>query len=145
MQPKVSIIVPVYNVERYLCQALDSAVGQTLRDIEIICIEDGSTDASASILRDYERRDTRIRCLWHERNLGTFKVRKEGILAALGKYVMFLDSDDQLELNACEMAYNTIERYGTDMVWFGAHANPSVNFDGNVVHLKKVWNQFLEK
>ncbi len=121
MQPKVSIVVPVYNVAQYLEKALDSAINQTLQEIEIICVEDGSTDGSAQILKDCESRDARIRCIWHEENMGTFKARKDGILASTGKYVMFLDPDDFLELNACEVAFNAIERHGTDIVQFGAN------------------------
>lgn len=119
MQPKVSVVIPVYNVEKFLAGCLDSVIKQTLADIEIICVEDGSTDNSAAILKKYCMQDSRLRVLWHERNLGTGMARKSGVLAARGEYIMFLDSDDELFLHACETAYAAIKRNGTDVLEFG--------------------------
>ena len=119
MQPKVSVIIPVYNVEKYLADCLDSVLNQTLTDIEIICVEDCSTDNSATILKEYSKMDSRIKVIWHMANAGSSKARKDGVLAAQGRYIMFLDSDDALFPHACETAYNAIEMYKTDVLEFG--------------------------
>lgn len=119
MQPKVSIIIPVYNVEKYLADCLNSVINQTLTDIEIICVEDGSTDNSATILKEYSKMDSRIKVSWHKANAGISKARKDGVLVAQGRYIMFLDSDDALFPRACETAYNAIEMYKTDVLEFG--------------------------
>ena len=91
--PKVSLLVPICNVERYLRVCLDSAVAQTLNDIEIICINDGSTDHSADVLTSAQRRDGRVRCLTQE-NAGAGMARNKGIAEAKGEYIAFLDADD---------------------------------------------------
>ena len=120
-KPKVSVIIPVYNVERFLAQCLDSVITQTCKEIEIICVEDCSTDRSKEILKNYAARDFRIRVIWHEKNLGLLKTRKDGVVVAKGQYIMFVDSDDTLEPNACETAYAAIEKNRTDAVEFGVH------------------------
>lgn len=91
--PKISVIIPVYNVEKYLPACLDSVVNQTLRDIEIICINDGSPDNSLSILQDYASKDERI-VLIDKQNEGVGKARNDGIRAAGGEFIAFMDSDD---------------------------------------------------
>ncbi len=136
LQPKVSVIVPVYNVEKFLAGCLNSAINQTLVDIEIICVEDGSTDNSAMILKEYSKQDSRIRVIWHERNLGTGLARKHGVLAARGEYIMFLDSDDEFFPHACEVAYTSIKTNKTDVLEFGVK---SVDSSG-----RKMYIAFLE-
>ena len=121
MQPKVSVIIPVFNVEKYLKDCLISVSKQTLNDIEIICVEDGSTDNSKEILKEYALRDSRIKIIWHEHNSGLVKTRKDGVMIARGKYIMFLDSDDELLPHACETAYTMIERNKTDALQFGVY------------------------
>ena len=91
--PKVSVIIPVYNTEPYLCQCLDSVVNQTLRDIEIICVDDGSADRSYEILASYAAKDRRFTLL-RQPNSGSGKARNKGILSAKGEYVVFMDADD---------------------------------------------------
>ncbi len=91
--PKVSIIVPVYNVEKYLSTCLDSLINQTLKDIEIICINDGSTDNSLNILNEYAQKDTRIIVI-NKENSGPGSCRNLGIEKATGEYIQFVDSDD---------------------------------------------------
>jgi len=93
MNPTISVIIPVYNVEQYLSRCLDSVVGQTYRELQIICVNDGSTDGSLSVLRDYAERDTRIRII-DQPNAGLSMARNAGIAKATGEYVLFLDSDD---------------------------------------------------
>ena len=87
--PKVSIIMPVYNVAEYLHQCLDSMINQTLKDIEIICVDDGSTDNSLNILKEYARRDHRI-TLFSSSHIGTGKCRNLALASAKGKYIGFV-------------------------------------------------------
>jgi len=127
MTPKVSVLIPVYNTERFLSYCLDSVINQTLREIEIVCVEDASTDHSGIILKRYAAKDSRISIIWHEKNAGLVKSRKDAVLSAQGKYIMFLDSDDELFPNACEVAFNAIENNKTDAVRFGVQ---SIDFKG---------------
>lgn len=115
MEPKVSVIVPVYNAEKYLRQCLDSIVNQTLGDIEIICVDDGSTDGSLSILKEYAEKDERIFIL-QQPNLRAGVARNNGLKIAKGKYLSFLDSDDFFELDMLEKMYNKIEEDKSDIV-----------------------------
>lgn len=116
--PKVSVIIPVYNVEEYLRQCLDSVVNQTLRDIEIICVDDGSTDGSAAILREYADKDSRVKVLLHEHtNAG--EARNAGMAVATGEYLGFVDSDDWCELTLFEKAYAKAKAENSDMVFWG--------------------------
>ena len=115
---KVSIIVPVYNVEDYLSQCIDSLINQTLKDIEIICVDDKSTDNSLNILKDYASKDSRIIILEQEINQGQGVARNRALDVAKGDYIMFCDPDDWYELDACELAYNQISSNNNDMVLF---------------------------
>lgn len=119
--PKVSVIVPVYNVEDYLNECIDSLINQTLDDIEIICVDDGSTDSSAEILRGYE--DERIKIITHE-NGGLSVARNTGLEHVSGEYIYFIDSDDILCENALEIMYNTSQEKSLDMLIFKL-----INFD----------------
>ncbi|MBR6412137.1 MAG: glycosyltransferase [Alphaproteobacteria bacterium] len=103
--PKVSVIIPVYNVEKYLRQCLDSVVNQTLKEIEIILIDDGSTDSSLSICKEYEKKDWRIQ-VYTQENKGAGAARNKGLKIAKGEYLSFLDSDDFFELNMLEKLYS---------------------------------------
>lgn len=116
---KVSVIIPVYNVERYLVECLNSLIKQTLKDIEIICVDDGSTDNSLNILNEYKKRDKRIIVL-QQKNLGAGVARNLGLKVAKGKYLSFLDSDDFFEKDMLELAYEQIEKDKSDVVIFAA-------------------------
>lgn len=117
---KVSVIIPVYNVEKYLSQCLDSVVKQTLKDIEIICINDGSTDSSADILNKYAAQDRRIKII-NQENQGISVARNSGIAAAKGEYIIFLDSDDFIEPTLAQKAYDTITKKKSDVLIFGTY------------------------
>ncbi|MDR2600769.1 MAG: glycosyltransferase [Oscillospiraceae bacterium] len=113
----VSVIIPVYNTEKYLRECLDSIVNQTLHDIEIICINDGSTDDSLVILNEYAANDNRFVVISQE-NRGQGAARNKGIRAAKGKYIYFIDSDDMLKPNALEKTYNYSVENNLDIVSF---------------------------
>lgn len=109
---KISIIVPVYNVEQYLPECLDSIINQTLRDIEIICINDGSPDNSIDILKRYSENDKRIKII-DKKNEGVGKARNDGIKAATGEFIAFMDSDDYYPSdNVLETLYNSAQKKG---------------------------------
>ena len=140
---KVSVIIPVYNVEKYLRQCLDSVVNQTLSDIEIICVNDCSPDNSLAILEEYAAKDNRIKIIDLQENKGIGNARNIAMKEALSEYVMFLDSDDWLELNACELAYNKIKKNNNDFVFFNLF-----NYYESTGEIKPIYNKtelFYEK
>lgn len=106
---KVSVIVPVYNVEKYLAVCLDSIITQTLTDTEIICVNDGSTDTSADILADYAQKDSRIKIITQE-NKGLSGARNSGVKVAKGEYTCFVDSDDQIPPYALQTLLQIAEK-----------------------------------
>jgi glycosyltransferase involved in cell wall biosynthesis len=121
--PLVSVLVPVYNVEDYLERCLDSILRQTLSELEIICVNDGSTDSSLSILEKYKAQDDRVKIV-NKKNGGLPSARNAGIDAAQGKYVSFIDSDDFIELNMMERLYKTAEEDKAEIVICGAEILP---------------------
>lgn len=129
MNPKISIIIPICNVEKYLKFTLDSVLRQSLEDIEIICVDDFSMDQSREILDEYAKKDSRIRVILHEKNLSTSVARKDGVLASTGKYIMFLDGDDELFADSCQTAFDAIEQLGVDMVHFESQVVNAENID----------------
>ncbi len=120
IKPKVSVIVPVYNAQIFLRQALDGLVEQTLKEIEIICVDDGSTDDSLGILQQYALTDKRVK-VFSQENYGAGVARNKGLEAASGEYVIFLDCDDMFDKTMCMKAYQQIERDKSDVVIFGAN------------------------
>lgn len=114
-QPKVSILVPCYNVEKYLPECLDSIVNQTLKDIEIICINDGSTDNTLNILEKYAKKDKRIKII-DKPNEGYGKSMNRGLDAASGEYIGIVESDDWVEPDMFESLYNVAKKNKADMV-----------------------------
>lgn len=116
--PKVSVIIPVYNTEKYLRKCIASVLQQTLREIEVICVNDGTTDGSLAILEEYAQSDCRV-CVISQENSGLSAARNTGLRAAVGDYVYFLDSDDFLELNALQISYTACEKERLDILFFG--------------------------
>ena len=117
--PKISVIMPVYNGAEYLEKSIGSLVNQTLDDIEIICINDCSTDSSLEILQDYAKNDTRIKIINSKVNQGQSKSKNLALdNYVTGEYVMFLDQDDWYELNACELCYNQAKNNQNDLILF---------------------------
>lgn len=115
----VSVIIPIFNVEKYLRQCLDSVVSQSYQDLEIILIDDGSSDGSSEICDIYQNSDSRIRVV-HQENRGQAESRNRGLSLAGGEYVYFLDSDDVLDKEALEQLVGCIEREHADIVLFDA-------------------------
>ena len=113
----VSIIIPVYNVEKYLARCLDSCLNQSFADIEIICVNDGSEDSSPDILNHYQKFDSRIKII-NKSNGGLSSARNAGISQAQGKYILFVDSDDYISTIAVEKLYDNAQRNQSDVVIF---------------------------
>lgn len=139
--PKVSVIIPVYNVEKYITQALDSVVNQTLADIEIICVNDCTPDKSFEIVKEYALKDKRFSLLELELNQGQGVARNKALEIAKGDYIMFLDPDDWLELDACEKAYNQISKNNNEMVFFNLYKfNENKNMKKEFRLLKRLYS-----
>lgn len=114
MSLKISVIIPVYNTSVYLEQCLESLISQTLMEIEIICINDGSTDNSLSILETYKNKDSRIKII-NQQNKGQSSARNSGIEAAQGEYIAFLDSDDYVKNDFLEKLYKNAKNFDSDI------------------------------
>lgn len=115
---KVSVIIPVYNVEKYLKKCLDALLNQTMRDIEIICVNDGSADKSGEILEQYAKKDKRIKIITKE-NGGLSDARNFGMAKAGSEYIMFCDSDDWYEPEMCDVMYRAMKDNNVDMAMCG--------------------------
>ena len=121
MKPLISIIIPVYNVSGYLVRALTSIVNQTLQNIEILCVDDCSTDNSLKILEDFSKKDTRIKIFKHDKNLGVSCTRNTALKHAKADYLMFLDPDDYVASKFCEKMYEAITKNDLDLVVCGVN------------------------
>lgn len=126
--PSISIIIPVYNTKKYLKQCFDSVINQTFNDIEIICIDDGSTDGSLDILQEYAQKDNRFIILKQEHK-GAGEARNKGMEIAKGKYIQFFDSDDWFEPDMLKNMYDNAEKYSTDIV---VCSSKKVDDNGNI-------------
>lgn len=115
---KISIIIPVYNSENFLDKCLNSIINQTFKDIEIICIDDGSTDKSLKILNNFAGKDNRITII-NQKNSGPSAARNKGLEIAKGEYVGFVDSDDWVDLDFYEKLYNSAKKYDADIAVCG--------------------------
>lgn len=131
--PKVSVIIPVYNAEKYLHKCVDSVINQTLDDIEIILVDDGSTDNSPVICDDYERKHDNIK-VFHKENGGLSSARNMGMDKATGEYIGFVDSDDYIAPEMYEKLYHASKKLGCDM----AICNYQVVKDSNMLSIGKI-------
>ena len=118
---KVSIIIPVFNVEKYLIECLDSAINQTYLEKEIIIIDDGSTDGTVEIISNYQEQHPQILAIRTE-NRGQSAARNTGLEIASGDFIIFLDGDDWIEKNTIELCLKTIQENEVDLVMFNASA-----------------------
>lgn len=114
---KISIIVPIYNVEKYINKCIESIINQTYTNLEIILVDDGSPDNCGKICDEYAKKDRRIKVI-HKKNGGLSDARNKGINLATGDYIMYVDSDDYLELTACEELFDVITKTNSDIVCF---------------------------
>lgn len=139
--PKVSVIVPIYNVEKYLDRCMESLLNQTLKDIEIIMVDDGSPDKSPQMCDEYAKKDRRIKVV-HKKNGGLSDARNAGLKVATGEYVAFVDSDDYQSLNTYEELYRQAKSGDYDVVYGGAFWNKS---NGEFFELFKIDRSFKGK
>ncbi len=134
--PKVSIIIPVFNPGNLLVKCLDSVKNQSMEEIEIICIDDGSTDNSLEVLERYEKFDSRFK-IFHQENLGAGFARNRGIDYSNGEFILFVDSDDFIEENTCEILYNLAKNLYCDLILFDAVCHMEDNRNLNIIHFSK--------
>lgn len=134
-QPLISIIVPVYNVEQYLAQCLDSILNQTYQNIEIICVNDGSSDNSLEILYEYTKHDLRVKVI-NKENRGVSEARNSGLKISDGDLLMFVDADDWIEADTCEKAVTAMNNHQADVVMWSY-----VSEYGNASNLKEIFKQ----
>ena len=130
---KVSVIVPVYNSEQYLRQCLNSLLAQTMSDIEIICVNDASTDQSFQILKEYRRKEPRIKLLSNPENMGVSYSRNLALDIAGGEYIQFVDADDYIEKETIEELFKQARQTNADMTYMGMHFDIDNNEEGSVV------------
>ena len=112
---KISVIMPVFNAEKYLKEAIDSVLNQSFRDIEVLCVDDGSTDNSLEMLYEFKKNDNRVQ-VYHQENNGGGAARNLVLPKAKGKYIYFMDADDIIELNAFQQFYNLAEEKNVDFI-----------------------------
>ena len=137
--PKISVIIPVYNSEKYLAKCLDSVFSQSFSDFEVIAVNDGSTDSSAEILKSYsEKYGDKLKCIYEE-NAGQAAARNNGLKYATGEFIAFVDSDDYIAENAFQTEYDFAKENGFDVVCFGFMAdNGNVLFESDYIRFKNL-------
>ena len=119
MEPKISVIIPMWEVKDFLERCLDSVVNQTLKELEIICVDDGSSDDSLEIAKKYASKDERIQVIHRDHSSGPGAARNIGLDRARGKYIGFVDSDDWIDLDFYEKLYNAAEKHNADAACSG--------------------------
>lgn len=117
---KISVVMPVRNAEAYIENSIESVLRQSMEELELICVDDGSTDDSLAVMNRIAEKDQRIRILSYDSTRGAAKARKDGILMSRGKYLLFLDADDYLAFDACECLYQMMEQRHVDILHFSA-------------------------
>lgn len=149
MNPKVSIIIPVHNVEKYLKESLDSVINQTLEDIEIICIDNKSEDKSLDILKEYARKDDRFLIFENKENIKQGLARNFGIEKARGEYIFFVDGDDFIKNDCLEKMYNKAKNDDSDITicCWAPYDNKTkkINYKHDYALLKQIPEDFTEK
>ena len=128
--PLLTVIIPTYNVEKYIHACLDSVVNQTCKNLEIIIIDDASKDSTPQIIREYAEKDGRIKTFFHNKNKGPGKTRNEGLRLASGKYVTFMDHDDWQDLTKYEKMMNRAEKTNADIVFCEANEQTNIEYHG---------------
>lgn len=141
---KVTVIIPIYNIEQYISRCLDSVLSQSLREIEVICINDGSTDDSLRIIKQYQKLDKRIRVI-DKGNGGLSSARNAGVNIARGKYILFVDGDDKISSVACERLHNFAEELESDVVIYEYIVDDIKNNVKNRVSASYLRDSFQDK
>lgn len=118
--PKISIVIPVYNTEKFIDTCLESCITQTLKDIEIIIVDDCGSDGAIAIAGNYAKKDSRIKIIHHEKNKGLGGARNTGINVAIGEYLWFLDSDDYIAENSCQILYDYAKEKDLEIIQFSS-------------------------
>lgn len=147
---KLSVILPVYNAEAYLDRAIESILGQTLKEIEVIVIQDGSTDHSASLLKKWEEKDARVRVI-HKENQGVSAARNDGIRMARGTYLTFVDADDYVEQDGYKQVIDIMEERQAEASLFGYFSENGKEKEevylpwntGSILTPKEIWEQLI--
>ena len=132
--PLISVVVPIYNTSKYLPRCLNSIINQTYKNLEIICINDGSTDNSLSILQNYAQKDSRIK-ITTQKNAGLSAARNTGIIKSTGKYITFVDSDDEISHNMLEKLLVSLQKNDADI---SICSFKEIYPDGKITHFNKV-------
>ncbi len=144
--PKVSIVIPIYMVEKYIEQCLNSIVTQTFFDIEIVLVDDRGTDRSVEIAKEFAKNDSRIKIIKHDKNKGLRHAVFSGINASLSEYIMFADSDDYVKSDYVEVLYNAIKKYNVDCVSSGfIEVYQDKEKDTSLIETKVFSKQLIEK
>lgn len=145
-EPFISVIVPIYNVEKYLRQTLGSLAAQQMEELEFVCVDDCSTDGSAAIIAEFAAGDSRFKPIYFDSNKNVSQARKEGVLASRGKYIMFLDGDDYYEPDACARLYAQMEAQRVDVMQFGTNIIcENAALAANVEKLKSSLNPYARR
>ena len=131
--PKIPIISPVYNRNKYLLRFITSIQNQTFKNIEIIFIDDCSSDNSVEIIKEFQKEDERILLIEHRRNKGTFISRNIGVLYSRGQYIILPDPDDILSQNILKICYNIVKRYNYEMIRFNIYTGNSNIFVNDII------------
>ena len=139
----VSVVIPVYNVESYLSKCLDSLVNQSYKNIDVILVDDGSTDTSPIICDNYSAKYPNINVI-HQKNAGVSAARNKGIDSANGKYIYFVDPDDWCELDAIEVMYNSLVESKVDLAYCGMFINKSNNIEITPPRLKNQFKKYQQ-
>lgn len=140
MEIVVSVIVPVYNVEKYLARCVESLINQTMKKIQIILVNDGSSDSSGELCRQFAEKDSRIQVI-NKKNEGQGLARNSGLLCVLGKYVTFVDADDYIDTDTFEVLCNTMENSGADLCCYSYVKHDT---EGGIVYEAKVEEKLYE-
>ena len=159
---KISVIMPIYNSEKYLKEAIDSVLNQSFKDFELICINDGSTDNSPEILENYRKKDKRIKII-NQKNQGLSAARNKGLKNSNGEYIYFIDSDDYISKNTLKELYQNARindsdivlykkaRFNGDKIRYNApgfnfeKTNPNIDFNNYTFNYKKIKPYILNK
>lgn len=135
----ISVLVPVYNVEPYLAQCLESICSQTLRELEVVCVDDASTDGSLSILREFAERDPRVKVVQAPENGGLSRSRNLAMNHAVGEYLFLVDSDDWLETDLLEEMYSRAKALDADKLVCGFRYYYEATPTGKTGSCRRIW------